>query len=423
MGCIGLRQFGQNLSRAWLGGILSIVVVVAQAAPLNDNLTNATVLTGVTNFVTSFNFGATMEPGEPIHASVEGGKSIWWSWQSPFTGSASISTAGSSFDTLLAVYTGNAISNLQLVAANDDEGGFGVITSSLVFRAYAGETYRIAVDGFGGASGTVRLAVGRAGYPAPAWQLANLNDQVVTSSDFRNQVLVIDFWKTTCGGCVAELSDLIHLYQNLSPEGLAFIGVSEDPTTSNVRYYAETHQIPYDIAMITGAMQDVFGGGVALPTKFIIDRDNMVVRTYTGAGDYAFYQNMLRPLLRGSTQLPLRPRRQAAGLILAWPATEFGYHAEASTSLHGTNWTTVPYPVVTTNDENTVTVPLSSGNQFYSAAQNDQRSVNADREICAARFRRRPIIRGTQGATIARVARAAVGVGVVGSAALRAAGA
>src|SRR5689334_2667384 len=117
MGCIGLRRPCRNPSSAWLGGLLGILIAAAQAVPPNDNLTNATVLTGATNFVTAFNAGATRELGEPYHALEEGDKSVWWSWQSPFTGSASISTAGSSFDTLLAVYTGTAISNLQLVAA------------------------------------------------------------------------------------------------------------------------------------------------------------------------------------------------------------------------------------------------------------------------------------------------------------------
>ena len=365
MGCLGLRRSGQNLSSAWLGGVLSILVAAAQAAPPNDNLTNATVLTGATNFITSSNAGATREASEPYHASEEGDKSVWWSWQSPFTGSVSISTAGSSFDTLLAVYTGTTISNLQLVAANDDDGGFGDITSSLIFRAYAGETYRIAVDGFEGASGTVRLAVGHAGYPAPAWQLIDVQGRSVTSSSFRNQVLVVDFLETTCGACVEDLPDLIRLYQDISPEGLAFLGVAQDPPSVNVRYYAETHQIPYAIALDTAPMEVAFGNGIAPPTKFIIDRENMVVGTHNGGGDYAFYQKMLRPLLRGSTQVPLRARRPAGGLVLAWPATEFGYQVEAVASLGGTNWTLAPYPVVTTNDENTVTIPVFSESQFY----------------------------------------------------------
>jgi peroxiredoxin len=363
MGCVGQNHF----LGAWLGGILSVSLIATQAAPPNDNLINATVLVGTTNFVIASNVDATSESGEPYHAGSQGGSSVWWSWQSPFTGSVSVSTKGSDFDTLLAVYMGNAFSNLQMVAANDDTGEFGVTSSLLVFRAYAGESFRIAVDGFNGATGTVQLAISRAGYPAPSWQLFDLKTNLVTSSDFRNRVLVVDFWETTCGACVDEIHDLVQLYHEYSPQGLAFFGVSKDPESSrrSVQYFAETYQIPYDIALNTPAMESSFGGEVPLPTKFVIDRENMIVGTYSGGGDYAYYQNILKPLLRGSTQVPLNARRQGGNLLLTWPATEFGYNLEITTSLGETNWMTNSFSIVMTNDENTMTIPITSANHFY----------------------------------------------------------
>jgi len=46
---------------------------------------------------------ATKEPGEPAHAGNDGGASIWYSWTAPSTGNVTITTEGSSFDTLLGV--------------------------------------------------------------------------------------------------------------------------------------------------------------------------------------------------------------------------------------------------------------------------------------------------------------------------------
>src|SRR5436190_5408167 len=110
MGRIGLGRIYMGLSSAYLGGILSVFLAgSASSAPVNDNFINATVLAGSTNLVTVTNTDATIEAGEPTHANASGGKSVWWSWQAPVTGSVAISTAGSSFDTLLAVYTGETI--------------------------------------------------------------------------------------------------------------------------------------------------------------------------------------------------------------------------------------------------------------------------------------------------------------------------
>jgi hypothetical protein len=53
------------------------------------------------------------------HAANEGGASIWYSWTPCFNDVGFVSTEGSSFDTLLGVYTGSSISSLTL-AGNDD---------------------------------------------------------------------------------------------------------------------------------------------------------------------------------------------------------------------------------------------------------------------------------------------------------------
>ena len=74
----------------------------------------------------------------------------------------SIHTAGSNFDTLLAVYVGASLSGLYEVASNDDDDAGVTITSKVTFVATSGTTYRIAVDGFEGfekGSGNISLSL------------------------------------------------------------------------------------------------------------------------------------------------------------------------------------------------------------------------------------------------------------------------
>ena len=105
------------------------------------------------------------EAGEPSHAGNVGGKSVWWTWTAPTNGTVTVDTVGSSFDTLLAVYTGNSVAGLSVVASDDDSGGNR--TSRLTFNATAGTTYQIAVDGYSGASGSVILNLKEAPPSAP----------------------------------------------------------------------------------------------------------------------------------------------------------------------------------------------------------------------------------------------------------------
>src|SRR5262249_24546657 len=101
------------------------------------------------------NTAATKEPGEPNHAGDAGGKSLWYCWTASASTPVTFDTAGSSFDTLLAVYTGGTVSSLTPVAGNDDIAGATNRQSRVTFTPAAGTTYHIAVDGFGGASGIV----------------------------------------------------------------------------------------------------------------------------------------------------------------------------------------------------------------------------------------------------------------------------
>jgi hypothetical protein len=131
--------------------------------PPNDSLANAAIVSGIPVNTTGANVNATREPGEPDHAGESGDTSVWWSWTAPASGNFVVSTEGSNFDTLLAVYRGASLGALTFVAANDDaDRSNGIVTSQLAFNAVAGTTYRIAVDGFDGASGAIALRIGSA---------------------------------------------------------------------------------------------------------------------------------------------------------------------------------------------------------------------------------------------------------------------
>lgn len=108
------------------------------------------------------NCAASREAGEPVHAGKTGAKSIWYTWRATFTGSMSITTRGSSFDTMLAVYTGSDLLDLTLIAADDDKGGN--LTSQVTFNCVEGVDYIFAVDGFFGSCGTVVIGLPPSGY-------------------------------------------------------------------------------------------------------------------------------------------------------------------------------------------------------------------------------------------------------------------
>jgi subtilisin-like proprotein convertase family protein len=153
LGIIQESNYGNNLVQ------VPISIGNPNAPPLNDNFANSQALLGGFSSVVGNNANATKEAGEPNHAGNAGGHSLWYSWNAPSTKSVTIDTMSSSFNTLLAVYTGSSVSSLSAVASNDDIVAGSTLQSRVTFNATAGVNYMIAVDGFNGATGSVVLTL------------------------------------------------------------------------------------------------------------------------------------------------------------------------------------------------------------------------------------------------------------------------
>ncbi|MFO1533448.1 MAG: thrombospondin type 3 repeat-containing protein [Thermoplasmatota archaeon] len=136
---------------------LSVSCVPPCTVPPNDCFALPTVATAYPNPFTfaGSTAGATMEPGEPVPCC-SASRSVWFDWVAPGPGTALARTCGSSYDTVLAVYTGGAVNALAPVTFNDDFCGF---QSQVTWACTAGTHYRIQVLGYAGAQGSLALTL------------------------------------------------------------------------------------------------------------------------------------------------------------------------------------------------------------------------------------------------------------------------
>lgn len=164
--CQSQERYPANVTRKiqvqWFGVLLYLGLASQTlfAQGFSDLFAGRQTLTNVSALVTGSNTNATVEPNEPKHAGKIGGHSVWISWLALENGLVTLSTAGSTFDTLLAVYTlqdgdDPPLQRLEEVASDDDYGGLQ--TSYVQFGATSNQTYQIAVDGFNGANGYISL--------------------------------------------------------------------------------------------------------------------------------------------------------------------------------------------------------------------------------------------------------------------------
>jgi len=126
------------------------------STPPNDAFANAQVLVAIRGLCRVTNTLATKNPANPITPETRRAFP-WYSWTANLQQPGDVRHDGSSFDTLLAVYTGNAVNSLTPVGSNETFANPSNLQSRVTFVPSSGTVYKIAVDGFALASGTVAL--------------------------------------------------------------------------------------------------------------------------------------------------------------------------------------------------------------------------------------------------------------------------
>jgi subtilisin family serine protease len=211
-----LQMTGTSVTDNRAGGTVTKkrinIADAANVRPPNDGFSFPREIVGSTVTVSGANGGingaATRESGEPDHLPANsvspGENSVWYRWTAPVSGRVSINTCTSSFDTVLAAYTGGStFPSLTQVASSDDACTAPNSRGSRIsFDATAATTYRIAVAGFRAdtrGEGTFTLALRYA--PPP-------ND------DFANAQLINDVPASVAGktvGATREAGEPDHL--------------------------------------------------------------------------------------------------------------------------------------------------------------------------------------------------------------------
>ncbi|HEX6667061.1 MAG TPA: hypothetical protein VF081_10760 [Solirubrobacterales bacterium] len=119
-----------------------------RTVPVNDDFANAEALGTLPANLDVDNRIATTEAGEPSHAGMTTGHTVWYQWTAPSTEIVTASTCtGEGSNTAIGVYTGTAVNALTEIASNNDAGGLCGKSSEVSWEAIEGTTYRIALDG------------------------------------------------------------------------------------------------------------------------------------------------------------------------------------------------------------------------------------------------------------------------------------
>jgi peroxiredoxin len=145
------------------------------------------------------------------------------------------------------------------------------------------------------------LAFGRSAThePAPQVNYTLLDGQKLSTATLKGQVVLVNFWATSCTTCVAEMPEIMATFEKYKGKGYQTVAVamSYDPP-AYVSNFAQTRKLPFGVAIDnTGAIAKGFGDVKLTPTSFLINKRGEIVKRYVGAPDFEALHTLVEKLL------------------------------------------------------------------------------------------------------------------------------
>jgi peroxiredoxin len=137
------------------------------------------------------------------------------------------------------------------------------------------------------------------GNRARDFTLKSLDGEKVSLSDFRGDVVLINFWATWCGPCRAEIPDFEQVYGNHKDKGLVILGLNQQESPAVIEPFAEELGMTYPVLLDEQGQVMSEYRILGLPTSVLVDRDGVIQVRHTGTMTANQLESQLDDLLSG----------------------------------------------------------------------------------------------------------------------------
>ena len=123
-------------------------------------------------------------------------------------------------------------------------------------------------------------------------QALQSEDSLLTLSSLKGNVVLINFWATWCGPCIAEIPEFNNLLKKYEEKNFKILGISVNDSEKQLKKFITRFNVDYPLLFDSiekmNTVINNYGGFNSVPVSYLINREGLVVRGYPGAiiGDY-----------------------------------------------------------------------------------------------------------------------------------------
>lgn len=121
------------------------------------------------------------------------------------------------------------------------------------------------------------------GKEAPDFQLADIEGKTFHLSDFKDKIVLLNFWFMDCPPCITEISSLKQLHQNYSNRGVVLVSVALD-ASDKLAPFCKERQIPYWVLPNGKPLAEQYKVTV-YPTTYLIEKGS-IQEIFVGSSDW-----------------------------------------------------------------------------------------------------------------------------------------
>jgi cytochrome c biogenesis protein CcmG/thiol:disulfide interchange protein DsbE len=125
----------------------------------------------------------------------------------------------------------------------------------------------------------------RIGTAAPDFSVRD-SDRTITLSQFKGQIVVLNFWATWCPPCIEEMPSLVEMQQRMKSKGVTVIAVSLDVDESNYHRFLRDHGVNLLAVRDGDGKSNALYGTFKFPETYVIDRNGIMRRKFIGPVDW-----------------------------------------------------------------------------------------------------------------------------------------